>query len=200
MLFTGMLLAVACDSKDEAVVIPDLNPILKGNYWTEKTYPIVMQDGQAVVSKDKSLLELQEAVGIKNDKTFPTFDEDLRTFYIRADGVIRKYTAKTETNWRVKVLPNAYKLEYDPTLKVLRLTATRDKLMNGWFADSELKPVSATEKKIIFEAPVKEYTREDLGFGPEVIGLQTEWNLIENPKDGGRWGADLTSCDLLTGY
>ena len=93
LLLAGLFLAAACDdSKDEGVVFPDLNPILTGNYWKETTYPIVMQDGQTVVSKDKSLSDLQEAVGIENQKTYPTFDEDLGVFYMRGDGVIRKYT------------------------------------------------------------------------------------------------------------
>ena len=199
LLLAGLFLAAACDdSKDEGVVVPDLDPILPGHDWKETPYPLVMQDGQPGGAQGKSLSDLQEAVGIENQKTYPTFDEDLGVFYMRGDGVIRKYTVYD--GQETKSLSNAYTYKYDPTAQVLLLTATRDKLRNGWFADAELKPVSVEEDRVVFEAPVREYTREELGLGAETVGLQTIWNLIENPKDASRYGTDLTDCDPLTGY
>ncbi len=199
LLITGMIFAVGCDSKEDPT-FPDLQTVLAGNYWNEKTYPIVMQNGKAVVSEEKTLYDLQEPVGTRNGKQYPTFNEDLGVFYVRADHVIRKYTAFTETNKLVYVLSNCYKCQYNPDWKSIHLTSSRDALKNGWFADADLRIVSVTDGKIVLEAPVKDYTREELKLGEDVIGLQTVWRRIDNPKNAKQWGGDLTNCKTLTDY
>lgn len=194
----GMLFANACDKENETVAeTPNLQKILAGNYWQERTYPIVLENGVATVSKEKSLAVLQEAVGGGNE-THPTFDEDLGIFYVRGDNAVRKYTAFTKENWKIKVCYSCYTLEYGDGWNTLKLVTTKNVFENGWLANEQLRVISASEKRIVLEAPVREYTRKHLNLGEEVIGLQTIWNQIDG-NDAANWG-NLQNAEPMVGY
>lgn len=194
----GMLFASACDKDNEtAAETPNLQKILAGNYWQEKTYPIVMENGVAAVSKEKSLAALQEAAGGGNE-TYPTFDEDLGVFYVRGDNAIRKYTAYTQENWKIKVCYSCYTCEFGPDGNTVRVIPTKEPFKKGWLANEPMRVISASETEIVLEAPVREYTLENLNLGEEIVGLQTIWKKID-PNEAALWG-NLRNAETLVGY
>lgn len=233
LLFTGLLFAaVSCSDSNNEIVPPPtpgveddpqqkvdepnaLQKTLAGNYWQEKTYPIVLENGKPVVSKESTMEALQTAND--PDKKYPAFDENLGVFYVRADYAIRKYTPVSDENWRVLVLPNCYSCDFGRSTEnnsdngnrsettaseelTVRLTALRDVLKNGWFAGEELKVVTLEEDRIVLESAIKEYTRKELDLGEEVVGLYTIWKMIKDPGNANRWGGDLRNAQTLTGY
>lgn len=197
-LSAGMLFVNACDKDNQTVAdTPNLQKILASNYWQEKTYPIVMENGVATVSKKKSLAVLQEAVGGGNE-TYPTFDEDLGVFYVRGDNAIRKYTAFTQENWKIKVCYSCYTCEFGNDWNTVKLISTKDAFKKGWLANEPMRVISASETEIVLEAPVREYTRENLNLGVEIVGLQTIWKKID-PNDATLYG-NLRNTETLVGY
>lgn len=88
----------------------------------------------------------------------------------------------------VLVVDDAYRFEYGPDRKTIKATVVDFRFANGFFGNSTLRVMRATQDEVVLEAPIRPHTRNDLRIGPEYVAIHVVWQRIKNPDDKKKWG------------